>query len=85
MREKLVAGEIECAEIGDKTEGHLRSQDDPMPTMEAQVQRVHFAESEEEHEEDEPRQNGAEGNQPFVAHGADEHRKPEGVTIEDRF
>ena len=53
-----------------------------MPTMEAQVQRVHFTESEEEHEEDEPRQNGTERHKPLVAQGADDHREPQRVTIE---
>ena len=56
-----------------------------MPTMETQVQRVHFAESEEKHEEDEPRQNGAERHQPLVEYGADDHREPEGVTIKQAF
>ena len=52
-----------------------------MPTMEAQVQRVHFAESEKEHEEDEPWQNGAERHQPLVEYSADDHREPEGIGI----
>ena len=56
-----------------------------MPFMKAQIQRIHFAESEEKHEENEPRQSGLERQKQFVSQNADEHREPESVGIKLTF
>ena len=56
-----------------------------MPTMEAQVERVHFAESEEKHKKDEPRKDGFERQEPRIGYCANDHREPEGVGIKEFF
>ena len=56
-----------------------------MPFMEAQVQGVHFAESEEKHKEDQPRKRRLEGQEELIAESSDEHREPEGVGVEEAF
>ena len=48
----------EC--IDTKTERHLCRKDDPMPTMQAQIERVDLTESKKEHEENEPRKDRLE-------------------------
>ena len=56
-----------------------------MPFMQAQILRIDFAESKEKHEEDEPRQDGFQGQKPPVAEGTYQHREPEGIGIKGRF
>lgn len=42
-------------EVGGEGEEELRRQDDPMPFMQTQVERIDLAERKEEHKEDQPR------------------------------
>jgi len=85
LRKDLISGPVQKGRVRSEGEEHLCCQDDPMPAMEAQVEGIHFAESEEEHKKDEPRECGCEWQEEFIANVSDEHREPEGVTIEPFF
>ena len=85
LRQNRIGGEVYDAEIRSEAEGDLCGQYDPVPAMQAQVKGVHFAESEEEHKKDEPREDGTQRQEPFIAEGTDEHREPEGVGIKEFF
>ena len=83
LRKVTVSREPVDADIGGDAESDLRNEDDPMPFMEAQVERVDLAEGKKEHKEDEPRECRLQRQKEFIAQGSDEHREPEGVGIEE--
>jgi hypothetical protein len=47
-----------------------------MPLMQTQIEGIDLAEGEEEHEENEPREDGLEGQEPGVKDRSDEHAQP---------
>ena len=78
-------GKRDYGEISSEAKEHLYSEDHPMPTMKAQVKRVHFTKSEEEHKKDKPRKDGFEWQKPRIGYCADDHWEPESVGIEEFF
>ena len=70
-------------EVGGEGEEELRRQDDPMPFMQAQVERIDLTERKEEHKEDQPRECGRKGQEEFIAKGSDEHREPKRVGVKE--
>ena len=76
-------GQTEHSGIRSETEDELRKEHRPMPFMETEVQRIHFAERKKEHKEDQPRQGGCQRQEQFIAKCSDEHREPEGVGIKE--
>ena len=56
-----------------------------MPFMETQVERIHFAESEEKHKENEPREYWCEWQEEFITQCTDKHREPKGVGVKEFF
>ena len=73
------------AEIDSQRHENLDKQHHSMPFMQTQVHRIHLAESEEEHEENQPGQDRFERNEPRIKNSADEHGEPKRVTVKDRF
>ena len=73
MREDRIAREIEGQKVGGETENELCGEYDSMPFMQTQIEGVDLAEGEEEHEENEPGQDGLEGQEPWVENGSYEH------------
>ena len=63
----------------------MNRENDPMPAVQTEVERIDLAEREKEHKEDQPRECGFEGQKEPVTNDADEHRKPEGVGIKQTF
>lgn len=85
LREQFITRCIEKSDVGGKGEKELHRQNSPMPFMETKIQRIDFTESKKEHEENQPREYGCEGQEEFIAKRTDEHREPEGVTVEEAF
>ena len=85
MGKDLVCGEIPYSGVSSEAQEHLRGEDSPMPFMKTEVQRVHLAEGEEEHEEDKPREGWCQRQEEFIAEGSDKHGEPEGVGIKEFF
>ena len=77
--------EFEGEYVGCEAERQLCNEDDPMPFMKAEIQRVDLSESEEQHEEDKPRENGSQRKEVFVTKSTDEHREPESVAVKKLF
>ena len=73
----------EC--IDPETERHLCCKDDPMPTMQAQIEGVDLTESKKEHEDNEPRKNRLKRQEISMAEGTYDHRDPKSVTIKKVF
>ena len=77
--------QVQSTCIGCETKQDLGYQYHPMPFMETQIQRIDFAESEEQHEEDEPWQNRTQRQEEFVSQRTDKHRQPKSVGIKQPF
>ena len=80
-----IAGKANDQDICCETKEKLGKKDESMPFMEAQVERIHFAESEEKHKENEPREYWSERQEEFITQCTDEHREPEGVGVKEFF
>ena len=78
-------GESDECEVHNEAERQLHTQNNPMPTMQAQVQRVHLAERKEQHKENQPWQDRAECQKPLVTEGTYEHREPKRVGVKETF
>ena len=66
--------QVQSTCIGSETKQDLGYQYHPMPFMETQIQRIDFAESEEKHEENQPRQKRSQWQKELVSQRTDKHR-----------
>ena len=77
--------EIHHSGIRSETQKQLRGENSPMPFMQTEIQRIDFAEREEEHKENQPRERRSKRQEEFIAESTDEHGNPEGVGIKPFF
>ena len=71
-----VLGKVINTGVGSQTEGDLGKEDNEMPFVQSQIQRVDLAESKEEHSEDQPRKCRFQRKKIPIAECSDEHGQP---------
>ena len=76
---------VEQSVVDNCREHELHAQDQPMPYVQAQVERVDLAEREKEHQENERREHPREMPKPRIARRADEHGECECVAVDKGF
>ena len=67
---------MEGQRVGYEAEQELCDEYDPMPFMQPRIEGVDLAEGKKEHEEDEPREDGLEGQEPGIKDCSDDHAQP---------
>ena len=80
-----ILGKVIDTGVGSQTEGDLGKEDNEMPFVQSQIQRVDLAESKEEHSEDQPRKCRFQREKTAIPECSDEHAEPKGVTIKKFF
>ena len=73
LRENGVRREMHNTGVSSERQDQLRSQHDPMPFMQTQIEGVDLAERKKEHKEDPPRKGWLQGQKELITNGSDEH------------